>query len=289
MTLWSVMHTHRPRAENSRQINERLRFRVRCGLLRIAMVLAILAIGSSGWTQMNDSSTNGTTQPAYDVVSIKTNKSGGSSMNFVTRVNGFTAENVSVEVLLINAYDIRDGKILQLPDWAHTARYDVIAKVLSDSTARPSSQQERLMMQQMLAIKFGIKAHYEMRDGSVFDLLVGKSGIKMKEVNSDSLPGGLVRNRGMIQGETMSMSSLASELSFAVERDVVDQTGLTGRYQVHLEWTPDGSAPPEETASNNNAPSLYTALQEQLGLKLVPGKGKVKFLIIDNIIKPEPN
>jgi uncharacterized protein (TIGR03435 family) len=266
----------------------RLSFRMRCGLL-ITMIVAILAKGSSGVAQMNYSSTNGTFQLAYDVVSIKTNKGGGSSMNFASRVDGFTAENVSVEALLLGAYDIRGGKILNLPDWATTARYDVVAKIVSDTPKPPSSQQENLMMQQMLATRFGVKAHYEMRDGSIFDLLVGKSGIRMKEVANGSVSAGFVRNRGMIQGETMSMSSLAAELSSVVERDVVDQTGLAGRYQVHLEWTPDGYTQPEEKALDSAPPSLYTALQEQLGLRLVPGKSKVKFLVIDRISKPEPN
>ena len=272
------------------KVNERLHFRVRWGLLIIVVVFAVLAMSSCGWTQMNDSSTNGTPQPAYDVVSIKANKTGGFAENFTPRINGFTAENVSVEFLLTNAYDIRYEKILQLPNWAVIERYDVVAKILSDRTVRPSSQQQRLMMQQMLATRFGIKAHDEMRDGSVFDLLIAKGGIRIKEVaDGGSSPGGVVANRGRIQGYAMSMPALADALSSIVERDVMDRTGLTGRYQVHLEWTPDSGAQPEEMASDNSAPSLKTALQEQLGLKLVPGKGKVRFLVIDRITKPEPN
>jgi uncharacterized protein (TIGR03435 family) len=271
------------------RISRVLCLQARCSLLKITTAICICVTGFCAWAQASGSSSNGTPKLAYDVVSIKVNKSGGSAMNFSHRANEFTAENVSIEVLLMNAYDIRDGNIIKLPDWARSARYDVVAKVLSDNTDRPSSEQESVMMQQMLATRFGIRAHYEMRDGPVYDLLVGKGGIKMKAVTDDTLPGGVVRNRGMLQGEAMSMSSLATELSFVVERDVVDQTGLAGRYLVHLEWTPDTAVQPQDAGAGNSAPSLLTALEEQLGLKLVSGRGKVKVLVIDRVLKPEPN
>jgi uncharacterized protein (TIGR03435 family) len=138
-----------------------------------------------------------------------------------------------------------------------------------------------------------LKAHFESREMPEYELVVAKGGPKMKE-NSDTTHSGYGLNQTGIKGSAIPLPMLTSALMALPDiggRVVIDKTGLTGRYDVSLKCTPMSSASPggAENATDPDSPSLFTAIEEQLGLKLVPIKGPVKILVIDHIEQPSPN
>lgn len=181
-------------------------------------------------------------------------------------------------------------------------RFDVAAKADGNASVERMSQ----MLQALLADRFQLKAHRETRQLPVYVLLTGKNGTKMPEsreggcfvpgsdkppevVKSGQRPtpcGGFFFERDRLDGGRVYMQQLAGALSNQLRRPVVDKTGLTGTYDVHLRWTPDESQPGDTDSSD---PSLFTAIEEQLGLKLESQKGPVETLVIDHAEKPSEN
>lgn len=186
-------------------------------------------------------------------------------------------------------------------------RYDITAKAEGDGS--PSPEQLRPMVQALLADRFKLAVHRGTKELSMYALVVGKNGPKLKEnhdVEPDApsptggrrLRGAQFRmGRGLISGQRVPMTMLASQLAQQLGRAVVDKTGLKGNYDFSLEWTPEEGLPlgPKEGGSDApppsdaSGPSIYTALQEQLGLKLEATKGPVEILVIDHIEKASEN
>jgi uncharacterized protein (TIGR03435 family) len=149
------------------------------------------------------------------------------------------------------------------------------------------------MLQAVLAERFQMKVHQEDREAPIYALIVAKNGSKLKEA-TEAGADSLNVERGQIIGHSLSLQELAKGLTGGnTGRVVVDRTGLTGKYDFTLTWTPDqGAAPPGPdggATENVPGPSIFTAIQEQLGLKLEPAKGPVKTLVIDHIERPSAN
>jgi len=197
------------------------------------------------------------------------------------------------------AYGMQMKQIAGAPDWIEKDRYDIDATPEQEGT--PSADQVRVMIRKLLAERFGLKFHHDQRELSAFVLTVGKDGSKLKAAQ----PNGNLHGIGVQPAASGAMmfannSPIAAFTSFlqsmVFDRPVVDQTGLTGRYDVTVTFTPDDSLfrghPPAFTKPADGvepAPNLFDAIQQQLGLKLTAEKAKVDVLAIDHVEKPSAN
>jgi len=258
---------------------------------------------------------------SFDVVTIKPNKSGGNMVRMQNMADRFSATGISVKSLIQNAYGIKTGELISgVPGWADSERFDVEAKMDEESMLalkklppEQAEEQRRLMTQAMLAERFGLKVHKESKEVPIYALVIAKGGSKLKEADpNNTYPNGvkgpdgvsrggmmMVRN-GMLTAQGIPISNLVGNLSGQVHRIVVDKTGLTGKYDVTLQWAPDeiqgamgstggpegqpGAAPPAASG-----PSIFTALQEQLGLKLESSKGPADLIVVDHVEMPSEN
>jgi uncharacterized protein (TIGR03435 family) len=185
------------------------------------------------------------------------------------------------------AYDMPAKQILDGPSWLTFTRFDIAATADTNGLSRsivsdPKHDLKRLMVQSLLADRFHLKLHEDSRMLPAYDLVLAKSGLKLQPSQSNGKTIGV--GKAHFNGQGLSMPLIAEELSQIAGRIVVDKTNLSGRYDLKLEWTPD-DAPSTDTST----PSLFTAIQEQLGLKLESAKEPVPVLVIDHIESPTPN
>jgi uncharacterized protein (TIGR03435 family) len=255
--------------------------------------------------------------PAFEVVSVKPHPPElVQPTSMVAEPGGrFTARNIPLRLLIRTAYQIQDDQIVDAPGWVTSDRFDIAAK--AEDAASPADL--GAMLQALLADRFKLAVHRETRQLPIFELLLARSdgalGPRMKQsecvpdINARpaTSPGGPPRCGSISNGFgrlTLSASPIpvmAQFLSPVVSRVVLDRTGLSGNFDVDLTWTPDRlpsrppGAPPDQTLRVNgaeidpNGPSIFTAVREQLGLKLESGKGPVNVLAIDHIEHPSPD
>jgi uncharacterized protein (TIGR03435 family) len=253
----------------------------------------------------------------FDVVSIKRNNSGTGNISMYSPTNGdgINLTNIALFDIVAYAYGIQSPDLLSgLPAWAKSERYDIQAKVADPDVAQFRSlneAQRKRMIQGLLADQFKLKIHREPKSVGVYALIVAKSGPKMKEVKpGDPHPGGLKQADGTpMEGpalngtgpgeetaQEVTMDFFAGSLSGLAGRQVIDKTELKGAYDFKLRFSRDqqpaqinsgaeSSALPPETS----APSIFVALEEQLGLKLEPQKLLVPTLVIDDVQRPSDN
>jgi len=238
--------------------------------------------------------------PSFDVATIKPNDSGGSSMQALT-VNGrnFATRNSSLGDLIMFAYSLQSKQIVGAPDWLDKDRYDIAA--VPDTEGMPNPDQLKSMIRKLLAERFGLKFHPDKRELSAFVLTVAKTGQKLEPTQATGpLPG--IGMRPGADGLTIIArnASIATFQGFlqalVLDRPVVDKTGLTGKYDFSVKFTPDdsqfnGHPPqlPKGTETTETAPSLFEAMQQQLGLKLTAEKTQVDVIAIDHVEKPSAN
>ncbi len=205
-----------------------------------------------------------------------------------TRLNTLDVKNMPLLYLLENAFDVPKDMIVGLPDWAKHERLDIEAKTLEPDTAELrdlTAAQRRAMMQGLFEDRLGLKWHYETRVLPTYDLLVANGGSKLKPTVATGHNSGISVNDTRFRLTNVPVTDLAVVLSDKLGRPVVNKTGLTGRYDAVMEWTADTVAP----SGDADAPPLFTALQEQLGLKLVGGKDPVQVFVIDRLVAPVGN
>jgi uncharacterized protein (TIGR03435 family) len=198
-------------------------------------------------------------------------------------------ERMTVESMLLMSYGVHKRQIAGAPDWIGTERWDV--KGVPDVPGQPSVKQYQSMVRKLLAERFGFQSHTETRELPVYALNVAKGGPKLMASAGD--PNGLMDENDHDNGgqRTMQMTNaslgeFALVMKFFLDRPMVDETGLTGRYDFELKWTYDElRAPTDGTA----APSVFTAMQEQLGLKLEAVKAQTDVLVVDKVERPSAN
>jgi uncharacterized protein (TIGR03435 family) len=266
----------------------------------IAIVLGVAAMGVARPQDI-------AVRPKFEVAAIKRNTRGdpGVRIGVIAR-SRFDAENVWLRFLIEYAWNVRDFQLSGGPAWAASDRYDVHAA----KEASASLAQTRLMLQALLEDRFQLKLHRETKESQVYALVAAKGGIHLPAsscIVAASAPpdpkvanicGGTTTSLHSISGTGMSMAELGTALSNALQRPVIDKTGLAGMFDVHVEWTADqstpgfvapGLPPAPQGQADPNAKSIFTAIQEQLGLKLESTKGPVEFLVIDRLERPSEN
>lgn len=248
---------------------------------------------------------------SFDVISIKPNRSINSGNSYGDSISGtFTARNLSLLALIEYAYDVKEGQIEGLPAWADSEKYDIDAKV-DDATAaqeRSLSRDERAKLtstrvQSLFADRFALRLHHETKDMPVLALTIAKSGAKLSKEAATPVPGdphpmppgsiviGAPGAERSIKSNQMPLAMLINFLSGLPEvsgRVLLDETGLTGKYTFNLRWTPQNLSEPT-TSPETPGPSLFTALEEQLGLRLESTKVPVDVLVVDHVEEPSPN
>jgi bla regulator protein BlaR1 len=242
-------------------------------------------------------------RPRFEVASVKpTNGVGASSGG--AGVGGASEHNMTVRFLLWFSYRVQPFQIVGAPGWIDTDRFDIEARA-EDRNAGPD--QVRLMLQSLLEDRFHLKLHRETKVSPMYALVVAKGGPKMTlsadqtspDVNGPAPPGSPLPNHGAIrfgQGSFLAnavpLSFFAHELSGRMDRLVVDRTNLPGRYDFLLQWKPGPGETPNEapaTGDIESRPSIFTAIQEQMGLKLESGREPVEVLVVDHIERPSEN
>jgi bla regulator protein blaR1 len=261
-----------------------------------AAIAGPIVIGLMNPLRIRAQSASSTTERKnFEVASIKPSEPGGHGIQIMMAPGGrVTAKNVTAKILMQQAYGVRDFQIIGGPSWLGNERYDINAKAGGDDEVSP--EQMRTMMQGLLADRFQLVFHRETKDLPMYALVVGKNGSKLKEVAEGNGP--QVRmGRGLIQGQGMGMDMFATQLSNALGRSVTNKTGLGASYDIKLEWTPEQSGGmvqrdgggADAAAPADAGPSIFAALQEQLGLRLESTKGPVTLLVIDKAEKASEN
>jgi uncharacterized protein (TIGR03435 family) len=235
--------------------------------------------------------------PSLEVATIKPSQPDRPGRAFLWRGNRLVTFNTTLMALVGFAYDVQEKQVIGGPDWMDKEKFDIEGK--PDTPGTPSSNQLRVMVKKLLTDRFQLKFHDEKRDLPAYVLTAGKTGPKMakEDSNPNGLPGLFFRNLGDLNVRNATMEDFVHLLQSAVlDRPVVDQTGFAGRWDFELKWTPDDSqfggmgmrAPPPSDAPDA-PPPLFTAIQEQLGLKLESQKAQVDVMVIDNVGHPSPN
>jgi len=219
-----------------------------------------------------------TQKPSFDVASVKPNLSGNGFMD--TTPGRFIATGVPLRMLLREAYSLMDAQIVGGAGWINSDRWDVEGKVNADNQ---ETSHTREMVQSLIEDRFQLKFHHETRDLPVYELTVANGGTKMKLSANPNPPRGRM-GRGNIEGTGWSVSNLIKFLSQTLDRPIVDKTNLKGLYDITLQWSPELGP-----AASPDQPGVFTAIQEQLGLKLQAIKGPVEVFVIDSVLKPTEN
>ncbi len=240
----------------------------------------------------------------FEAASIKPNRSGMRGWSMPPPSHGsVNFKNVTLKLLVIEAYQIQEFQLAGGPSWLDSEKYDITAK-----SSGASRSQVNQMLQALLADRFGLAVHRETKDLPFYAITIAKNGPKhgptMHPAEAGDCPdqstpdhpcGGFnVRNRSHLHGERVSLRQLAEVLSFILNRTVLDQTGLKGNFDMQLDWTPDdgqfrGAERPDAAPVDASGPTVYTALQEQAGLKLESRRGPVEILVIDRAEKATEN
>ena len=216
-------------------------------------------------------------RPSFEVATIKLSPPDHVGVQiFTPSPDRFTAMTATLKDLLAFAYNVRKFQISGGPVWLDSSEYDISAK----SEGAATTEQTRLMLQSLLAERFKVAQHHETKELTAYSLVVGKKGAQLKEVASEGLGIGL--RKSQLNGRGATIATLARVLSDRLGRPVSDQTGLKGFYDFTLTWA-------AEDSPDASGPSIFTAMQEQLGLKLDLSKAPVDLLVIDRAEKPSEN
>ena len=244
-------------------------------------------------------------KPQFEVATVRPNKSGEAGTSLGPRPGGrLTGINQTARNLIRNAFNLQPNQIIGGPDWMDSDRFDIVAKAADadvDAKGTLTAPQFMLRLQALLEDRFKMATHWETRELPVYALVTaarGKLGPRLKphDGSCDRAQSGvpnsapamcgtrtnITPSAGKVTAVGITMQTFVRNLAGATGRNVIDRTGLAGSYDFELEFTPDQS--PDTTG-----PSLFTAVQEQLGLKLDSERAPVEVLVIDSLEKPTPD
>jgi uncharacterized protein (TIGR03435 family) len=235
--------------------------------------------------------------PSFEVATIKPSRPDTPGQSITVRGRTFNTLNQTVAGMMTFAYGLHPDQIVGGPAWMKSDRFDIQAE--PEGTAMPAERHWRSMLAKLLVSRYGLTFHKDKKDLPVYALTLLRSGHKLtkNDTNPNGLPALFFRGLGVFPVRNATMKDFCGTMQAVVlDRPVVDQTGIEGRYDFTLTWTPDetqfggrgGQAPPGADSANA-PPGLFTAIQEQLGLKLEPAKQAVEVLVIDRLEKPTEN
>jgi uncharacterized protein (TIGR03435 family) len=208
---------------------------------------------------------------------------------------GFTATNVTVKMLIQQAFDLRDDQISGGPNWLESENYNVMVNAGEASAIRSGAggdALQRMTLRSLLVGRFGLAFHRASRTEPMYQLVVAEAGSRLKATTiPEGLPRVLRQEPGRITGWAASMPRLASRLSQQLGRPVIDKTGLAGEYDFTFDYAPYAvnRRIDEPGVADASLPSIFTALQERLGLKLQATETTVEILVIDRVERPSEN
>lgn len=255
----------------------------------------------------------GFAQLTFEVASIKPSDpdAKGSSIQLVPG-GGLNVTGIPLKTMIALANGVREFQVSGGPGWIATERFDITARVapgaakgqedlakMNEGQFKTVRDQSNERLRALLADRFQLVVHKETKEQPIYALVVSKNGAKLKEATAAvGARQGMSMNRGRLEGRAAPIEMLGQTLSNVTGRPVIDRTGLTGKYDFVLEWTPEIGADARaqgfgngvtEPAPAPGGPSIFTALQEQLGLRLESQKGPVENIVIDRAEKPSEN
>jgi uncharacterized protein (TIGR03435 family) len=299
----------------ARDMTESVAGKLRFGIVQLIRIAALIAVAVSAAFGQGSAAASGTDVKieevllpgaVYDVATIKPSDPNAMGGGIGTRSNGgFYSKGQSLKNIVCGAYDVMGFQCLGGPAWFESDLYDIEAKPDSATTEqllKLSWKQrwpvQQRMQQALFADRLKLKVHFETREMPIFALVVAKGGLKLHEaktgdIYANGLKGGdgkpfgggsFMVGNGKMTAQGISMDALAAQLAGTTSHIVSNKTGLTGVYDFTLQYSNGDPPPPDSTA-----PSIYTAIEEQLGLKLESAKGPVKVLVIDHAERPSEN
>jgi bla regulator protein blaR1 len=234
----------------------------------------------------------------YEVSSVKPNSDGDFHSAFrIERDGTLYATGITLRRLMMTAYQVQGFRLVGGPGWVSDKRWDVQAK----PSRAASDKQIGPMLRGLLEDRFQLRVHSETRNMPVYELTVGPHGSKLQRVDDSNIKLDIRTGTGFIRFTKATVATFASQLSYALARPVMDKTGISGEFNFDLEWTPvpgeDGgptssglpAGTPEQPAPTPDGPSIFTAIEEQMGLRLKSGRGPVKVVVIDSAQMPPAN
>ena len=225
---------------------------------------------------------------AFEVTSVKLSPPDQPGMGMSTERNGIRLNNATLKFCIEAAYKLQDYQLSGGPKWLDSDHYEIVGKA-----SAPACYADLIkMLQTLLADRFQLQFHRETRMAPGWALTVAKAGPKLTEPATDGEPG-----LGMVNGRNQTMSGLAEALARVLGRPVADETGVTDKFDFRLTWTPSDSEPvmqkpgvgPVAATVDSTGPSVFAAIQEQLGLKLESRRVPVEVMVIDRAEKPAEN
>jgi uncharacterized protein (TIGR03435 family) len=291
--------------------------------LRKRFLSTVLAVGGIAIPLFSQQSAG--TKPAFEVATVKPSGSSDNRIAIMGEPGGrFRVTNATLKMVMAVAYRVRDFQILGGPAWAGTDRWNIEGKAEEGSIPQTTIPLDptvpnplMLMVQSLLEDRFQLNLHRESKELPVYELFIVKGGSKMQLSADQSpigpseratppavpkqgspMPRGMMRmGPGRVEANGVPIANFIQILSQQLGRPVIDKTGLKGFYDIKLEWTPElgeafvrpGGTEPTPPPPDTSGPSIFTAIQEQLGLRLESGKGPVEVLVIDSVQKPAEN
>jgi uncharacterized protein (TIGR03435 family) len=233
----------------------------------------------------------------FEVATVKPSNPDAPGKAFTMRGRQFATLNTTLSDLITFAYQVHAAQITGAPEWVESARYDITAQPQAEGS--PNDRQIRAMLQKLLEERFKLTVTRGTKELPVYVLSVGKTGHKLtpNDRNPNGLPSLFLKGPGRLPALNASMADLARLMQAVVlDRPVVDRTELSGRFDFTLNWTPDdsqfrglGGQVPAPSNDANAPPGLFTAIQEQLGLRLDSARAPVDVLVVDRVERPSDN
>jgi len=273
-----------------------------------AVALQVVQAQNAGFTPRPDADQI----PSYELVSIHKAPDRDTPWAIHDDPDGLTATSARLRSLIAEAYgfslgQLNDDQLVGAPEWAKTQQFDIRAKVDPENVeklkeldkaatmmfeARAMASRtptfRMVMLQRLLEDRFKLKVHYEQRMMSLYEMTVAKGGVRMPTAHpKDPEHGSMDMDPGKLKGENVPMSFIPVMFALVLERPVEDKTSTAGNFDFELHWTPPEKS--QNSGADDSAPSLFTAVQEQMGLKLQPGKGPVWVIVVDHAEMPSEN
>jgi uncharacterized protein (TIGR03435 family) len=222
-----------------------------------------------------------------EVASVKPSSSKNTDSNLDSTPGRLTATNITVMELIRLAYTVKDYQVGRAPGWLDSNRYDIAARVSGGNSK--NLEGERAVVRELLTGRFQLATHRETKEVGVYFLVVAKNGSKLTPHN-DGSGSGSRKSCGHLAGTRLTADVIATVLSRQLEREVLNRTGLPGKFDFRLDWMPDSGPCPSTADGDTGArPSFNAAVQEQLGLRLESGRGPMEVLMIDRVERPSGN